>query len=153
MINDYLCISKIEIKVDAGMKKHIGVVESIETGGLVRVKISRNQCEGCKLGDMCNVTGEDQLEMECEVADLAELTKGDRVIVEEKQSLEWTAIGWCLFFPFVLFFATVVVVSSIATAMWGVVAGLLVLTAYYGVIYLLGNRLRFNRIKFIVKKI
>ena len=140
-------------KVEAGIKKHIGVVESIGVGGIVRVKISRNQCEGCKLGDMCNVTGEDELEMECEGADLAELTKGDRVIVEEKQSLEWTAIGWCLFFPFVLFFASVVLVSSLTTAMWGVMVGLLMLVAYYGVIYLLGNRLRFNRIKFIVKKI
>lgn len=139
--------------MQSGIKRHIGILERIDENNEISVKISRNQCDGCKLGDMCSVSAEDLLKFECDSSDLQDLCLGDKVIVEESQNLEWTAIGLCLFLPFLLFFVVVIWVSSISSVLYGVLGGIAILVAYYGMFYLLRRRLNFNRIKFVVKKI
>ena len=139
--------------MEAGTKRHIGLLEKIESGGAVRVKIARNQCDGCKLGDLCSVSADDELEFECESEELENLQVGDRVIVEEKMSLEWTAICYCLFVPFVLFFVSVVLFSSWYSVLIGVVSGIFMLSVYYGIFYMFGNRFKFNKVKFGIRKI
>lgn len=139
--------------MNAGIKRHIGVLEGIESGGTVKVKIARNQCDGCKLGDLCSVSADDELEFVCESEELDRLQIGDRVIIDEKMSLEWVAICFCLFIPFILFFVSVALFSSLYSVLVGVLAGLFLLVAYYGIFYLFGKRMNFNRVKFRIKKI
>lgn len=137
--------------VNTGTKKHIGIVTQLEENGSVRVKISRNQCEGCKLGDICGVTG-DELELMCGNMTNDDVVIGDKVIVEEEQSLEWSAILFCLFLPCVLFLSVVIGLSAVVSILWGCVLGIAVLAVYYGLFYAVGNKLNFNKVNFVIKR-
>lgn len=137
--------------MNTGTKKHIGIVTQLEENGAVRVKISRNQCGGCKLDDICGVTGE-ELELMC--GNMSnDVAIGDKVIVEEEQSLEWRAILFCLFLPCVLFLSVVIGLSSVLSVLWGSVLGIAVLGVYYGLFYAMSNKLKFNKVNFVIKKI
>jgi hypothetical protein len=139
--------------VNTGTKKHIAVVTQIEGNGSVRVKISRNQCDGCKLGDICSVSSDDELELVCGNVAEENIHIGDRVIIEEQQSMEWIAIFYCLFLPCMLFLSIVIGLTVSVSVLCGCVSGVVALAMYYGLFYMARNKLKFNKINFEIKKL
>ena len=139
--------------MNTGTKKHIGIVTRIKDNGPVSVKISRNQCDGCKLGDICSVSADDELELMCSNVTDDNLCVGDRVIIEEQQSMEWLAIFYCLFLPCTLFLIAVIGLSVAVSVLCGCVSGVAVLAVYYGTFYAVKDKLKFNKINFVIKKL
>lgn len=139
--------------METGNIKHIGVVTAVDSSGELTVKIARNQCDGCQLGKLCNVSGDDELKVSIPVTEITDYTEGTRVLVEEGQDLEKTAIWLCLVIPCVLFMAIVLAGSILFSAAAGCIAGIVLLVIYYGAFYLLRDKNRYNKIIYKVKKI
>lgn len=78
---------------------------------------------------------------------------GDRVIIEEQQSMEWIAIFYCLFLPCMLFLLTVVGLTVSVSVLCGCISGVVALAVYYGLFYAVRNKLKFNKINFEIKKL
>lgn len=132
-------------------KKHEGVIIGIEDGGYIVVKIGREQCDGCQLGKLCNVSSDDNIHIP--VDDINDWSEGTRVIIEESTNLEKKAIWICLVIPCLIFMSVVLGISVIFSSLWGCIAGLLSLVVYYGIFYLCRGENRSNRIIYKVKKI
>ena len=139
--------------MNTGTKKHIGIVTRIEDSGSAIVKIYRNQCDGCKLGDICSISGDDELDITFGNVINDNLNVGDRVMIEELQRLEWIAIFLCVFLPCVLFLLAVIGLSEAVSVLCGCISGMIVLAVYYGLFYAVRNRIKFNKINFVIKKI
>lgn len=139
--------------MEAGKKKHIGIVTELKSEGEVTVKIEREKCEGCKLGEYCNVSSSDELKLTVNRSLMQDLSVGSRVEVEESGDMEVKAIWICLVLPCLLFIMMVLVGSIIVSALAGCMAGILSLVAYYGFYYLFGNKNTKNRINYKVNKL
>lgn len=139
--------------MEIGNIKHIGVISAVDSIGELTVKIARNQCDGCQLGKLCNVSSDDELKVKIPIADISKYSEGTRVLVEEDQNLEQTAIWMCLVIPCVLFLMLVMAGSLLFTSLIGCIAGLMSLAIYYGAFYLLRDKIRYNKIIYKVKKI
>lgn len=133
-------------------KRHIGIVTQIVDTSTIKVKIARNQCDGCQLGRLCNVSQEDELEVSVNPSQLSALAVGDHVQVEERQDAEVTAIWLCLVIPCMLFLVSVITVTVIFSPLEGCLAGVVAMIAYFGGFYLLKKK-KNNRIIFTVKKL
>lgn len=136
--------------MEAGQLNHIGVITEVFDKGNVRVKVSRNQCDGCKLGDLCGVSSED--EMEIVVKDKS-FAVGDKVLVSVVQNLEIRAIWFCLVIPCMLLLSVAIAVSTLVSALAACLSGIAVLVLYFGAYYLLKGKKEKTTIIYKVKKL
>lgn len=140
-------------QVEAGKKKHIGIVTELNSEGDVTIKIERDKCEGCRLGEYCNVSSSDELKVVVDSTLVKELSVGTKVEIEETDDMEVEAIWLCLVLPCILFIMVVVGISVIISTLAGCIAGLLSLVAYFGLYYLFGKKNTKNRINYKVNKL
>lgn len=130
-------------------KEHIGIVTQVGENETIRVKIARNQCDGCKLGEICGVSTDDEVVLS--VSDY-KLSVGEKVAIEEVRDLEVRAIWLCLVIPCVAFLAVVIGVSSCVSALAGCLSGLLLLAVYYIGYYQLKGKREIEKVNFKIKK-
>lgn len=136
--------------MEVGQLNHIGIITEVLDNGNVRVKVYSNQCDGCKLGDLCGVSPEN--EMEIVVSDKS-FAVGDNVLVSVVQNLEVRAIWFCLVIPCLLLFAVVIAVSVLVSALVACLSGIAVLVLYFGAYYLLKGKKEKTTIIYKVKKL
>lgn len=136
--------------METGQLNHKGIITELLGNGNVRVKVSNNQCDGCKLGDLCGVSPED--EMEIAVKDNF-YAVGDKVLVSVVQNLEVRAIWFCLVIPCLLLLTVAIAVSVLVSTLVACLSGIAVLVLYFGAYYLLKGEKEKNTIIYKVKKL
>ena len=129
---------------------HLGIVAGVGQNGSITVKLARNQCDGCKLGELCGISAEDTVEIK-EPEELFYV--GEQVEVEEMENLEVKAIFICLVIPCLLLLTVVIFFTHFIQAVYGCMIGILALAAYYGIYYLLLGDKKDKKVLFKVKKI
>lgn len=130
-------------------KEHIGIVTQVGEDETIRVKIARNQCDGCKLGEMCGVSTDDEVVIS--VSDFRP-NVGETVAVEEVRDLEVKAIWLCLVIPCITFLVVVIGISTYFSTLMSCLSGLLLLAVYYTGYYFLKGKNEIGKVNFKVKK-
>lgn len=131
-------------------KDHIGVVTQIGNNDTIRVKIAGNQCDGCKMGELCGISSENEISV---FVFGYKPAIGERVIVTELRNLEVKAILWCLAIPCIIFLTVVMCVSAFFTTPAGCLSGLAALAVYFIVYYVIQGRKEPKKVNFKIKEI
>lgn len=131
-------------------KDHIGVVTQIVKDDTIRVKITGNQCDGCKMGELCGISSENEISV---FVSGHKPAIGERVIVTEQRNLEVKAILWCLVIPCVVFLTVVMCVSAFFTTPAGCLFGLISLAVYFIGYYVIQGRKESKKVNFKIKEI
>lgn len=131
-------------------KDHIGVVTQIGNNDTIRVKIASNQCDGCKMGELCGISSENEISV---FVSGHKPAIGERVIVTELRNLEVKAILWCLAIPCIIFLTVVMCVSAFFTTPAGCLSGLVALAVYFIVYYVIQGRKEPKKVNFKIKEI
>lgn len=136
--------------MEAGNMIHVGEVTALSENGKAKVKVSRNRCDGCKLGELCGVSPEDEMEIDIKKE---QLVVGDKVTIEVTQNLEVRAIWFCLVIPCVLLVSMVSVLSMLFSALVGCIGGIAIVAVYFFAYYMLRGKKEKIAIIYKVKKI
>ena len=144
-----VCDKSENEKMEQQAKEHIGIVTQVGEDETIRVKIARNQCDGCKLGEICGVSTDDEVVMS--VSDFRPKV-GETVLVEEVRDLVVKAIWLCLVIPCVAFLFVVIGISSCFSTLIGCLSGLIMLAVYYTGYYLFKGKKESGKVNFKVKK-
>ncbi len=132
-------------------KKHIGVVIEIVNKELLKVKIARNQCEGCKMGDLCGVSSDDEVYA---ISAGYNPSVGERVkVVETQNKTEVEAIWWCLFMPCLLLMIVTILTAILVSPFIGCLSGLLSITLYFIIYYILRGKKESKKVSFKIEEI
>ena len=125
------------------MISHPGVVEEIGTDKIQVRILSQSACASCHAKGACTMA-----DMEEKIIDVTntrhlDLTKGQEVQVAMKKSLGPKAVGVGYVYPFLLVLAGLIVFSRILPSEGAAgLVSLLLLVPYYGLLYLMRNKLQ-----------
>jgi len=122
---------------------HSGVIESIESG-CVHVRIVQTSaCAACKVAGYCNASESKEKVVDVYCADSSAYTVGQTVTVMASRRVAARALLLGFGLPLVVLVAVLVIILLLTgNEMWAALGGLLALTPYYGVLYLLRDRIR-----------
>ncbi len=122
---------------------HSGVVDSIEEG-CVHVRIVQTSaCAACKVAGYCNASESKEKVVDVFTADARRYAKGQAVTVVASRDVAGRALLLGFGLPFVVMVAVLVIVLQVTgNELWAASAGILALAPYYGVLYVVRNRIR-----------
>lgn len=122
---------------------HSGVVESVENG-CVHVRIVQTSaCAACKVAGYCNAaeSKEKLIDVYCDNSSTYSVGQSVTVMASRQVAAHALLLGFGL--PFLLLVGVLVIVLLITdNELWAALSGLLALVPYYGVLFLLRDRLR-----------
>lgn len=122
---------------------HSGVVESVENG-CVHVRIVQTSaCAACKVAGYCNAaeSKEKLIDVYCDNSSAYSVGQSVTVMASRQVAAHALLLGFGL--PFLLLVGVLVIVLLITdNELWAALSGLLALLPYYGVLFLLRDRLR-----------
>lgn len=131
--------------------RHQGIVEQLE-GDHVTVRIGQTSaCAACQLNGHCNASESREKLIEAHRPPDRDLKVGDAVTVSTDLQTGYRAVAWGFGLPLILLVAVIAAVKVISGSEGtAALAGLLALTPYYIVVYLLRHRLA-RKIRFEVE--
>lgn len=122
---------------------HSGVVESVENG-CVHVRIVQTSaCAACKVAGYCNAaeSKEKLIDVYCDNGSAYSVGQSVTVMASRQVAAHALLLGFGL--PFLLLVGVLVIVLLVTdNELWAALSGLLALVPYYGVLFLLRDRLR-----------
>jgi sigma-E factor negative regulatory protein RseC len=120
--------------------EHDGIVESSENG-IITVKISQvSACTGCHAEGYCSLSGKE--EKQINIPGNYDFSKGDRVIVQMKQSTGFKALFLSYILPLIILLMVLIILISVRTPeLTAGLAAISVLMPYYFIIWLLRNKI------------
>lgn len=122
---------------------HSGVVESVENG-CVHVRIVQTSaCAACKVAGYCNAaeSKEKLVDVYCDNSSAYSVGQSVTVMASRQVAAHALLLGFGL--PFLLLVGVLVIVLLVTdNELWAALSGLLALVPYYGVLFLLRDRLR-----------
>jgi len=122
---------------------HSGVVESVEKD-CVHVRIVQTSaCAACKVAGYCNASEskEKLIDVYCDNSDAYSVGQTVTVMASKQVATHALLLGFGL--PFLLLVGVLVAVLQITgNELWAALSGLLALVPYYGVLFLLRDKLR-----------
>lgn len=122
---------------------HSGVVESVENG-CVHVRIVQTSaCAACKVAGYCNAaeSKEKLIDVYCDNSSAYSVGQSVTVMASRQVAAHALLLGFGL--PFLLLVGVLVIVLLVTdNELWAALSGLLALVPYYGVLFLLRDRLR-----------
>ncbi|MCH5306971.1 MAG: SoxR reducing system RseC family protein [Prevotella sp.] len=122
---------------------HSGVIESIEDGCIhVRI-IQTSACAACKVAGYCNAAESKEKLIDIYSADTKAYSIGQSVTVMASRQVAANALLLGFGIPFIILVGVLVVVLMLThNEAWAALGGLIALVPYYGVLYLMRERLR-----------
>lgn len=132
--------------------KHAGVVDGVE-GECVRVRILQSSaCSACKVAAHCNASETKEKIIDVMDADASHYQKGDQVMVVADTAVGFRASLYGYLLPLILMVVTLVgVLAATHSEGLAAVSALGILIPYYGLLFLMRNKLR-NRLSFTLER-
>ena len=123
--------------------EHIGVVENIQSHRVVVAILQESACASCAAASLCHSAEQQVKKMEVYVANPADYSEGQQVVVVGRLGLGLQAVLWSYVVPLVLMMAVLLLVFRL-TQHEGLAAlvSIASLLPYYGVLYLQRHRLQ-----------
>lgn len=122
---------------------HSGVVESVEDG-CVHVRIVQTSaCAACKVASHCNASESKEKLIDVFCSNSTSYNVGQVVTVMASRQVATHALMLGFGLPFLILVSVLVLVLILTgNELWAALSGLFALFPYYGVLYLLRDRLR-----------
>lgn len=115
--------------------EHTGIVKSIRENNLIVSIIAHPACSGCHASGICDVSGQEQKEIEAIKS--FDVKIGDKVLVVMAKSLGFKALFIGYILPFLIMLSILIIMTalSLSEAITGI-AAFISLIPYYFIIYL-----------------
>lgn len=132
--------------------EHRGVVECVVPHGVRVVIVQETACAACAAASLCHSAEHKEKVVEAHCSDASRYQKGQEVTVVGDVSLGLQAVLWTYVVPLVLLMTVLMGASRLAGSDGvAALAALASLVPYYGVLYLLRDRLQ-RRFSFRIKE-
>ena len=132
--------------------EHRGVVECVVPHGVRVAIVQETACAACAAASLCHSAEHKEKVVEAHCSDASRYQKGQEVTVVGDMSLGLQAVLWTYVVPLVLLMTVLMGASRLAGSDGvAALAALASLVPYYGVLYLLRDRLQ-RRFSFRIKE-